>query len=266
MLKGHVSFKCNISGSKLLSLTPVVCSRADYPEVSSIQVETSSDRILMITVRFDQIPTVEDAEIFGRVVAEDTANRVAFQFAIKLGEVVPDGNSFEDIPPRRSAEGQILRSVGKSLTTRWNTGLPQTVTPLAADCAALNSFLSSAQPRMDIWHQRFRWIMDHDDPVAKFIHLYGVILKLGGVAPDYPQSGFDDFIREEAAKMSPPVVVPEFPKTKPKSKGSETIFTKLRNQVGHVIDGSTPQSTRQEMIQYLDQLITFAKIAIETKA
>jgi hypothetical protein len=42
----------------------------------------------------------------------------------------------------------------------------------------------------------------------------------------------------------------------------ETIYTRLRNEVGHEISGTTPASTRQGMEQHVERLIDHVKVAI----
>jgi hypothetical protein len=85
-------------------------------------------------------------------------------------------------------------------------------------------------------YSAYRFAGNQKDHVARFMFLYNILLQLKGDK----QQQVDDFIRSELPS------VPESPRPDRPNK-METVYTRLRNQVGHVRSGTTSEQTRKEI-------------------
>jgi hypothetical protein len=100
-------------------------------------------------------------------------------------------------------------------------------------------------------HAAYRFAVSQSDAVARFMFLYNILLQLGGDN----QGGVDNLVRQEE-----PNVRQRLRKRKPRVM--ETIYTRLRNEVGHVRAEATPRQTRTEIEHNVAALQAIVKVAI----
>ncbi len=140
-------------------------------------------------------------------------------------------------------------------------------TVLEKDCneiSTLKTILEAVHPAADIYYSRLRWILQKSDPVARFLHLYSILLALEGGA-NSTQEPVDMFIR-----LQDPDVEEEYSSFFNKKV---TIYRQLRNEVAHVtkdqkdkngdiIKNRTHAETQDKMEQKMNKLIEHVKVAI----
>lgn len=249
MYSGYHSYAISVAGYSLLTLPSFDIAAADYPAVDRISIESTDERHIVVKVFFKQVASPEDADSIGRLLARQVADRLAFEYMIAANDPVKGDSSFEG----RDASGAIHAVVSNALGLTTAGHVTKSVAP--TDVPQLKPQLETAPPRREPYLAQFRWIMCQDDPVARFMHLYKILLSLEG-GPNATQKQVDAFI----TGLEPAVQTIFNPN--PKVNRHETIYTRLRNEVGHEIPGTTPASTRQGMEQHVDKLAGHVKIAI----
>lgn len=112
------------------------------------------------------------------------------------------------------------------------------------------------------YYDMFRLAMQSTDVVNRYMFLYLILLDMRGPY----QNKVDEYIIKcsEELGIDPQNKVWQL-KRKDKSGNNikETIFTYLRNQVGHTIKGHTPDTTTRDMQIYIKDLIKIVKYSMQ---
>lgn len=120
--------------------------------------------------------------------------------------------------------------------------------------AALKNTLDLPSHSGFLFYDQFRAALSLGDPLARFMSLYNIALSLC--------SDSQEDVDRLALQLDSST--PTNPPFKPRRSGTaETIYTRLRNQVGHVRPGTTIEGTRAEMEACLPGLIRIAKDLID---
>lgn len=101
-----------------------------------------------------------------------------------------------------------------------------------------------------LFYDQFRAALSLGDPLARFMSLYNIVLSLSSDS----QEDVDIFALQ--LDGTTPTNAPYRPR---RSGTHETVYTRLRNQVGHVRPGTTIGGTRTEMETWLPGLTRMAK-------
>lgn len=256
MFKGHVTFKHSITGVRLLKLNPLAVPSPEYPDVSQVLVKTPDERTLLVEVHFDSVTTQQEAKDIGNPIAESIANRMAYGMQTQVGETVFDGSAFEAIDS--GGEEDVEQRLNITQTATCFVAGHVVVEPSPDEIADLQALLVEPDNSKDVWRSRFRWIMQHSDPVAKFLHFYSVLLALVG-GKDEKQAKVDAFIKSCEKTVAITTA------TYNGKTVNETVYSRLRNEIGHVRK-ATPQATREEMERHVDKLAQHVRTAIECHA
>lgn len=248
MFSGVQSYTIPLTGYSLLTLPPFEIAATDYPAAKKIEIISMDERHIQIKVHFENVSSTEDAVSIGKILAEQVADRLAFEYTIAACDPVNGEGSFV----RRDASGAIHAVVSHSLGFTTAGHVTKAVAP--SDVPQLKQTLEAVpSPRREPYLAQFRWILCQDDPVARFMHLYKILLSLEGGAT-FTQRNVDAFITSEEPSVT---LIPNLTLHR-----DETIYSRLRNQVGHEIAGTTPESTRQDMEQHISKLTEHVKTAI----
>jgi hypothetical protein len=247
VLTGYQSYNINLTGYYFLTLAPFDLTATGFPAVDKVEIRSLNEKQVLVKVCFKQVATPEDADSISRVIAAQVADRLAFEYKVSAGDPVKGDSSFES----RDAGGTVHAFVSNTLTFSTSGCLTRTVT--ATEVPRLRTAIEASEPKKDPYYAQFRWIMRQEDPVARFMHLYKILLPLEG-GPNNTQRLVDAFIvgQEPGAQQ----VFNSY------LSRNETIYTRLRNEVGHEIAGTTPASTRQGMEQHETKLADHVKAAI----
>ena len=107
------------------------------------------------------------------------------------------------------------------------------------------------KPRFNcLYYDQFYFALELTDPLSKFMALYNTVLTLCNDR----QEDVDRFVL-----ATQPNVVTNSPYKSRKSGTQETLYTRLRNQVGHVRPQTTIEATRIEMSENLNGLVEITK-------
>jgi hypothetical protein len=245
--KGEVFFKSNFSGSEF---EPIEIS-PPFDGVSKAIIKSTYPEGVLLKVEISEADTFDGAITKARKVAEHFAKVMTFKSNVfqqefqyvsdNLLEVMtlPDGSSQEI---RWSVVGLGLGVTSESymsLNEEQKNDMKESLEQINSDDLTYYDLFYSA--------------LSLTDPIAKFMVLYLIVLST--FTDD--QGKVDEFI---LSKQSGESGVPIFPPYRPRRSGiPETIYTKLRNQVGHIRPGTTIQSTREEMEKNLGGLIRITR-------
>lgn len=213
-----------------------------HPSVEKIVVETQDDEQMAVIFHLTNVFTEAEANAVTRDVLASIINRLAFELDLSIGE--PHLKSFS-LPKDASSSSH---TVSTSLLATWNVLAP-VVVPDSTRRQELAKLLEQPYRRPDL-HSAYRFAGSQSDAVTRFMFLYSILLQLH----DY-QEQVDNFIRQE----TPTVSLSPRPD---KPRIVETVYTRLRNQVGHKRAGIPPEQTRTEIEDNVAALQKLVKVAI----
>lgn len=242
-ISGFATFKIAVKGDKLLRLPSFDFTLDDYPNVEKIEVSTPDERSIVVKASFKSIPSKQVGTIIAEEISAQIADRLAFEYTIAAYDPSYSESSWSDDDGLSQSlqstigfatRGHVIHDVGE-----------QNLPNLVRICRSCSSVSDSHRARL-------RWILQRDDSVARFMHLYSLLLELKG-GPNHTQREVDSYIQS----IDPQVAMVQSP-----GRPAQTVYTRLRNEVGHVIQGVTPESTLQQMEQHMTNLINMVKSAI----
>jgi len=223
MATGHIEYSAPIASVRF---TPIEVPNP-HPAVEKVVVEADSEQL---TVAFHLVDVFTDADanaIVGDLLAS-IVNRLAFELNVSIGESHMTGST---IPKDVSGS---LHTVSKSLLITYNVAAP-THTLGDDRRQKIAELLRQPVARPDLY-SAFRFAANQEDAVARFMFLYNILLQLH----DDNQRQLDRFVRQQAPR------VPQSPRPD-KPSVMETVYTRLRNQVGHRRSRAAPGQTRSEI-------------------
>lgn len=106
------------------------------------------------------------------------------------------------------------------------------------------------------YYELFRLSMQSTDVVNRYMFLYQILLDMHGPT----QYKVDLYIRKCSKKLE---IDCKYKMWQEKRGNCETIFTYLRNQVGHIIDGHSPDSISVDMGENIYNLIKIVKYSMK---
>jgi hypothetical protein len=249
MLRGYQCYTIPLSGHYSVKIPRFEISLRTFRTGTKVEIASVDDRHISLKIGFDAISTQQDAQSLGQVIAEQVADRLAFEHKIAVNDPIMGDAGFERIDTVTPNSPVFLFST--------------TVTPVCSvestkeigeqQIPSLKAILEGPETNQEVYYSQFRQIIRYEDPVARFMQFYRMLLSLEG-GPNHTQNAVDTFIVSQE-----PTVTMVF---NSHLNRNETIYTSLRNEIGHEIPGSTPESTRQGMKANVDALADHVKAAI----
>jgi hypothetical protein len=176
-------------------------------------------------------------------ILDSITNRLAFELDLSIGQPHLKGSSLP-----KDASGTSY-TVSSDLLVLWDVAAP-IITPGDIRRQELARLLEQPSSRPDLY-SAYRFAGNQSDAVARFMFLYNILLQLH----NDKQGQVDNFVRRETP------TVPQSPSPH-KPDVTESIYTRLRNEVGHGRAGVTPEQTRTEIEENVAGLQTLVKVAI----
>jgi hypothetical protein len=244
---GHQTYILDVGGYRLLDLPLIELEFLTYPGVGKVEVVSEDERCVVVKTVFKEVSSPEDAASIALVIATQVADRLAFQYEISLCDPVRGEANLID--QNQSSIAHAIFSGRGSLTAAGHF----TNKVSQADVPQLKPILANDEPNKGDYYSLFRWVLRQDDPVARFMYLYRILLSLQGGA-NHTQKSVDAFITSQEPGVQTVFNV--------RLNRNETIYTRLRNEVGHEIGGTTLAITRQGMEQRIGKLVNHVKAAI----
>jgi len=244
MLRGIVKFRARIVDQERALTFPSFEFYPTEPGVEKVEIEGPKDNEILSIVHLFGLEDAEDGIAIATKVHTAALDRICFFHDI----AIENGRFEHEFSPTDNPHG--LRITGGT-RYQWIVLLSKvTVSLFTAD---LKPKLERVAPPGERNFGLFRSARQSASPVEEFMHLYNILLMLF----DDKQSKVDKFIQKENRS------VPLTPDPRPKKNGTETLYTRLRNELAHKRTGVNLENTKAAMKKNLGELIALTKRAIE---
>lgn len=225
MATGTILWSAPIQG---LVLPPIEIN-GGQPAVSKIKLRTESESRLTITCTLEDVFHQSDAILMSRDAVDLLANRLAFEFSCHIGEPTCDGCSLP-------TDGTAKRHEVVQDSIALNDIAEGPIRPGQDRIKALIPTLEQPAGPRDMNLRFYCFSAGQRDSVTSFMFLYNLLLQLTGDT----QKAVDICI----LTIDPQVPVTQHPH---KLGVSETLFTRLRNEVCHFRANTDQVTTAKEV-------------------
>jgi len=251
VVKGTLKYTCDVLGFIFRSFEPLEV-RATEPWVEKVVVECRNETPLEVTVTFASAPSAETALISGRVICRTIVGRLALQYGLCVQEPFLAAQDLEE-----DKDGRTTKVVAGGAPMVCNGKDSQKISP--QDLPGLKVELEDQRPNRQNYEELYRIAMQAVDNVDRYMSLYRILSLLCPNAQGKEvQKCVDDFIEQQTKEKR------HF-KRPDKTSVLETVYTRLRNEVGHARPGVDLAHTRREMDGRVYELAAVVKKAIEIK-
>jgi hypothetical protein len=242
MYKGRVDFTAPVTDGAItfacFEFSPPL------PHCSKVRMVCADGLSITGTVWITGVPATQEILRTGHSLVEVLLSRLAFAQELPIGLSRITASEFEPEapPPGRT----LIAGTGSYYLTGYAPKVSRSL-----DTDLLQRELEQASPPGEQNYGEFRSARLSTGPVEEFMHLYGILL---GHFCDR-QFDVDQFILqvEPSAPTSP---------SPWKSGSTETLYTKLRNQLAHRRAGATLEATRHAMTMHVGALRRIVRAAI----
>jgi hypothetical protein len=205
---------------------------------------SSAENDMILDVKIKNVASIEDGKSIAEKTAQHIANLFSYRFNIYCDFRVQD-YSFSDAEPNRKFKaGDIiyLSAYGDAIMQLGKNGRDNLQEHLEAEIDA----------NQIPYFEMFRSTMAMNETISKFMLLYFIALS---ICNDRQEKVDKKILRHQ----------PSTPTNEPygKRKTPETIYTRLRNEIGHRRPGTSIEGTRKEMQANLNGLMNAVKYLIE---
>lgn len=248
MYQGQVDYTAKIQG---IIFEPFEIEGA-CQSVSRILLEATTEGNLKISFFVFDVESANDACRLTQGIVVDIIDKLSFELGVPISNPQLSGATvIQEIESGKGSNSKIIDVHGiDSLTFSCRVAVVKKLS--SEPINNIRAFLEE----QDVSHLRFfsvfRSALNNDDPVVRFMMLYKILLHKFGDN----QREVDQFIR-----VSEPGV-PETPRPD-KPEIMETVYTRLRNEIGHVRPSAVPEQTRNEIAIWVNPLVGLVKKAIE---
>jgi len=250
MIKGTLEFRASIPGFKF-SPFEVKTGDTQIPNVefSSIQSIDAVKNELKAIAFVADMPSQEEARQKATARLSKMLDTIAFHLSSPIGEIRLER---DDLKKYDSAGNVVIEGHATGVAMLSMTGCAVVYEVPPQQISSLRIDLESANRPGEKYYPLFRSALKLEDIVGRFFYLYSILLLIEGDS----QKNVDIFIRNQRPNVSQ--------SPRPKSKNTmETVYTRLRNEVGHVRANATFENTKAEMAQHVGDLADLVKIAIK---
>lgn len=235
MSKNCIVYKANIEGYRLDNEVELRCNNS---MVDSIKMYIKSNTVLLECVVTD-LKDFESVEHEVRSIVE----QILINLSYNLGAPV---------------QCPVIESITSKGEVSTHLDLQSTVHIVRPILFTENQLQNILFARVPTHNYRLLYVqaIQNSDPIAQYMFLYNILLKIFGDS----QRNVDNFIIKNSTEK-----LQRYKYTDWKGRSiekNETIFTSLRNQLGHVRN-ATPIDTRVQMNDKLSDLKYLVKKAIE---
>jgi hypothetical protein len=237
MATGTIEYMAPVASVRLSA--PIEVSNP-HPKVEKIVVETQGSEQIKVVFHLTDVFTDTDAKDIAKNILDSIIDRLVFKLDRSIGQPHLSGLC---LPKDASGSSYTATS---HLASLWSVA-SATITPGPESRQELARSLEQPSARPDLY-SAYRFAVSQSDPVARFMFLYNILLQLH----NDKQPQVDDFICGE---------VPEVPTSLSPKGRMETVYTRLRNEVGHARE-TPPKLTRKGIQENLSAFQKLVKTAI----
>lgn len=251
-VKGTLKYASAVQGYIFRSFDPLEIETPE-PWVEKVVVECRDESPIVVTVAFAAAPSVDTALISGKAICRTVVGRLALKYGLCAQEPLLTSEELEE-----EKDGTTVKAAASAVALSCSGKDSKRVEQNEA--AELEKELEDLRPHRHDYEELYRRIaMQAADAVDRYMSLYR-ILSLLCLSPTgkEEQKYVDDFIEQETTAKR------QF-KRPDKQSVLETVYSRLRNEVGHARPGVDLATTRREMDTLVYELAAIAKKAIERK-
>ncbi len=234
MATGTIEFAAPIAGLRFM---PIEVS-SPHPAAEKIVLKAQDDERMNIVFHLTDVFDFEEAAAIANAILPSIINRLAFYRNVPIGEPYSMGGT---LPKDASGSSYTVRS---DRLLMWDQAVP--VLTLGDDKRQELARLLEQPYTHHHLYSAYRFAGNQKDHVARFMFLYNILLQLNSDK----QQQVDYFIRSEMPS------VPQSPRPD-RTNMIETVYTRLRNEVGHRRPGTTPEQTHKEI---QDNVVAFQEL------
>jgi hypothetical protein len=251
MLRGTVAFVARIPDHRLSF--PRIEYRPTLNDIEKIALESADGTTVAVTVYFEAIESVDEGERLATEETQAARDRIGFKYRIPIEPPSEPTSRFV----RLGVEGHsIVAASGRLRITGGSVGCLVGLGMLAAE--QLRADLETTAPAGERFYPLYRSALLSPGPVERFLHLYNLLLMLRpNSRGDDSQLAVDAFIRSHDPAV-PYTSRPGRPTT------TETVYTRLRTELGHPRPGVNLDDTKKAMLQRVGELAALVQRAIES--
>jgi len=248
IFKGTITFRAPIKGNGL-QFTRVEFNPQE-PGVEKVQLQGQDGREIRGTIYLASVESKEVGKNIVKKVLAATFGRLSFNHNIAIENAYIIESQFAPLHPHPGAS--ITPDTGDLDVTG-----EKAILAFRYPAETIKAELEQSSPHGARYFGLFRSARLSESPVEEFIHLYNLLLMFLGE----DQKAVDVFILREAPGT------PLTPSGNPKAKVGEleTIYTRLRNELGHHREGVNLDDTKAEMANRVGELAALTKRAIELR-
>lgn len=218
-----------------------------HDKLDKFTINITEDEIkINFFILFTKRSDLDDLLIKNKVLCDNILNKISFFSETQIYSPRFEGADFTSLFGYRYKHKP--RKV-VSLRSSWSV--------LSYDMADKLRLLLTTEDSKDIFYKMFRCAVNTEDDISRFIILYTLLLYLSNDSCDL-QSRVDDLIKS---------IDPNIPITKSphKKDATETLYTRLRNELSHKRDNIDLESTQKEITENIDKFKKLVKEAIYRK-
>jgi hypothetical protein len=247
MLKGTIIHTARVQGDRFIDFAPFELTPPD-PGVSRVEVTSSEQNVLSVRVQFAAVASPDTARVLARTIARRAFDLLAFRYSLHVED---------DGPPAEMLVDRDFDGVSFTAARLVCTGYPATFR-LGIGSPTVEEIRSELEGPLlpgEKYYPQFRTALQTADPLDRFMALYRLLLHLlPNDKGKEDQASVDAFIIREFGETTTP---------RPgKPNISETLYSRLRNEVGHVRPDVDLTATRAEIQKHVWQLAEIVKRAI----
>ena len=243
MLKGSVSFLAAIKGNgvtfRLFEFNP------KEPGVDKVEIEAPNGDEIVGRVHFVAVTSKAEARMLAARVTTIALNRIAFIYNLVMETARLTSDHFTRLA---SPPGVIEVESGDVVSVGGEARLVRSLQATTVK-AELEQQVFPGEHNYGL----FCFVTRLESPVEEFMFLYNLLLRFFNDS----QENVDQFI----VGVTPAVPTTPSPR---KAGATETVYRRLRNEVGHYRPGATPEKTRKEVAENVAGLRALTKRAIES--
>jgi hypothetical protein len=250
MLTGHISFAAKVTSPAIQAPEPFDLD--NYNElIEKATVDLTNVKEARIKIKFGQVESDELGRATAEQAARDILDGIAIRFPARLGEPRVTELGLHDWPEKPgTAYAPCVVAHAGVLPPTIHVG--KMLTPPQVE--ELKAFLKQPDTLGKDEYRVFRRVLQCDDPVEEFMLHYSLLTAFEGGN----QPAVDEFIRQHEPGVEE--------RTSPHTSKNETIYTCLRNEVGHHTRSKLkPAEIRREMQNKLPDLRKLVQKAIEER-
>ncbi len=221
----------------------------DHPKVEYITISTDDSYKRMVAeISLENVCTQEESVEIGYNIINILFDQIAIECDAPIG--IAEKFFCKKKEKQEVSHGEIILP----LLSVSGDGMP-IYTPSEDQLNTLKDTLKKEPKERNINFLLYRSCISQIDTIAKFMFLYNLLLM---IAND-DQKKADELI----TRYEPKVIKTESPRRKRNGEAiTETVYTRLRNEIAHKREGYSPENTRKEISSCVNKFQSVIKQAV----